>query len=108
MRAWDDKRFRAAWLKAGKGPRLPSRAFGRDVGSEDGRQLRTHRSRSRSRSDSGWKWKGVDENKTPKNKRFNENANTDRTRRKQKNGPMGAMKQNEAMDVHGSGTTKDW
>ena len=31
--AWDDKRkFPAAWLKAGKGPRLPSRAFGRDVG----------------------------------------------------------------------------
>ena len=68
----------------------------------NGRQLRTHGSRSRSRSDSRWKWKGVDENKTPKNKRFNENANTDRTRRKQKNGLMGAMKQDEAMDVHGS------
>jgi hypothetical protein len=61
--------------------------------------LRTHGSRSRSRSDSGWKWKGVDENKTPKNKRLNEYGETDRTRVKQTNGLIEAMKQNEAMDV---------
>ena len=43
--------------------------------------------------------KGVDENKTPKNKRLNEYGETDRTRMKQKDDLMGAVKQNEAMDV---------